>query len=344
MNIFFRVDAAVNIGTGHVVRCLTLADELRSKGADVRFICRQDRGNLIDFTKKKNYEVYPLPADIDSDKDLELTEEILKEQDKMPELLIVDHYGIDVKWESPVRKVVKKIMVIDDLADRRHDCDILLDQNYNKNNSRYNGLVPGHCIQLLGPEYALLRLQFREARESLRERNGGVKKILVFIGGSDPHNETSKVLRALKMLNRPDIAIDVVIGTPNPFKNEIENIARQMPHTASYFDVNNMAELMAASDLCVGAGGTSTWERCCLGLPVIAMILAENQRKIVEDIGRTGIGINLGRHEEVKESDIESSIDYLLKNPEKVRGMSLRAMEIVDGRGTDRVSKELLEV
>ena len=146
-------------------------------------------------------------------------------------------------------EVCKKIMIIDDIANRKHDCDILLDQNYSGNHNRYNGLVPGPCIKLLGPEYALLRPQFRNARESLRERDGEVKKILVFMGGADPTNETVKVLRALKMLNRQDIAIDVVIGAPNPFKKEIENIAQKMPGTVCHFNVSNMAELMSSADI-----------------------------------------------------------------------------------------------
>jgi len=344
MNIFIRTDASIDIGTGHVTRCLTLADGLKKKDAAISFICRKESGNLIEYIENKGYRVNPLPTNIDILADRDLTQKILQEQQKPTDWMIIDHYEIDASWESTLRKFVKKIMVIDDLANRKHDCDILLGQNYSGNHNRYNGLVPRHCIQLLGPEYALLRPQFREARESLRERDGEIKRILVFMGGADPFNETCKALRGIQMLDRHDIAVDVVTGASNPNRDEVEKLASLISGTTFYCNVNNMAELMAAADLCVGAGGTSTWERCCLGLPVIAMILAENQRKTVEDIERTGIGINLGRHEGVKKSDIKSSIDYLLKNPEKVRGMSLRAMEIVDGRGTDRVSRELLEV
>ncbi|HBR21702.1 MAG TPA: UDP-2,4-diacetamido-2,4,6-trideoxy-beta-L-altropyranose hydrolase [Nitrospiraceae bacterium] len=337
MNIIFRVDASVNIGTGHVVRCLTLADELRSKGADVRFICREDNGNLIDFIKKKNYEVYPLPAGIDSYKDLKLTEEILKEQDKMPEVLIVDHYGIDVKWESPIRKVVKKIMVIDDLANRRHDCALLLDQNYSLNADRYKGLVPDNCAKLLGPKYALLRPQFQKARENLQERNGEVKRILVFFGGADPTNETCKALRAIKMLDRPDIATDVVIGSCNPHRAEIEAIASHMSNTFCHFDVENMAELMAHADLCLGASGSTTWERCCLGLPSIVMILADNQKDIAEELEKEGVIVNLGWHKKVKEEAIAEAILELIKNPEKAKAMSAKGMNTVDGYGAGKV-------
>lgn len=342
MNIIFRVDASVNIGTGHVVRCLTLADELRSKGADVRFICREDNGNLIDFIKKKNYEVYPLPAGIDSYKDLKLTEEILKEQDKMPDVLIVDHYGIDVKWESPIRKVVKKIMVIDDLANRKHDCDILLDQNYSQDDNRYNGLLANGCGRLLGPRYALLRPQFYEAREKLRKRTGKVRRILVLMGGVDASNETCKALRAIQMLDRHNITVDVVTGASNPNRDEVEKLVSQINRTTFYCNVNNMAELMAAADLCVGAGGTSTWEKCCIGLPSIVMVLADNQKEIAEELEKEGVVVNLGWHKDVTEMDIRDAVQNLLADSDKRRSMGLKGKMMVDGNGTTRVGEKII--
>lgn len=342
MNIFIRTDASVSIGTGHVVRCMTLADELRGKGAEVSFICRKETGNLIGFIKEKGYRVYPLPADIDLLTDRDLTHKILQKQQELTDWLIIDHYGIEASWESSMREYVKKILIIDDLADRQHDCDLLLDQNYSSVMKRYQGLVPEHCIQLIGPEYALLRPQFREARENLKKESGEVKKILVFMGGADPANETCKVLRALKMLNRPDIAIDVVIGTPNPFKNEIENIAQQMPHTASYFNVNNMSELMTSADIGIGASGTSTWERCCTGLPSIVMVLADNQKDIAEELEKEGVVVTLGWHEDVIEKGVKEAIEVLLNNPGRMKVMSLKSMELVDGQGTKRIVNELM--
>jgi len=339
MSIVFRTDASIDIGTGHVMRCLTLSGELGGRGATASFICRKEHGNLIEYIEKKGYRVYPLPANIDILTDRDLTQKIFQEQQKPTDWLIIDHYGIDASWESSLRKFVKKIMVIDDLADRRHDCDILLDQNYGRKGSRYNGLIPEHCIQLLGPEYALLRPQFREARENLRERGDGVKKILVFMGGADPADETGKVLQALKMLNRDDVAVDVLIGASNPFKNEIKTMAKQMPNTACYFNVSNMAELMASADIGIGASGTSSWERCCIGLPSIVMILADNQKEIAEELEKEGAVVNLGWHEDVTEMDIRDAVENLLTDSDKRKKMSLNSMELVDGKGVGRVSQ-----
>jgi len=344
MKIVFRTDSSMDIGTGHVMRCLTLADELRERGADVSFVCRKALGNLIQHIEDKGYRVYPLPPDIDLSVDRDLTQKILQKQTELIDWLIIDHYEIDASWEFYLRKYANKIMVIDDLANRKHDCDILLDQNYNKNNSRYNGLVPEHCIQLLGPEYALLRPQFREARENLRERDGGVKKILVFMGGADPANETGKVLKALNLLNRDDIAIAVVIGASNPVKNELETLTKRMPNTACYFQVENMAELMAHVDLCLGASGSTTWERCCLGLPSIVMVLADNQKDIAEELEKEGVVVNLGWHEDVTEMDIKNAVENLLADSDKRGKMNLKGKEMVDGIGIKKVVEKIIEV
>lgn len=342
MTIIFRTDASVDIGTGHVYRCLSLADELKNKGADVGFIFMEEKGNLIDFIRNKGYGVYCLPASIDSDEELRLTNAILKGKGKVFNWLVVDHYDIDIKWESLMRPLVKKIMAIDDLADRKHDCDILLDQNYNKNGSRYNGLVPENCIQLLGPEYALLRPQFREARENFKRENSEMKRVLVFMGGVDPANETGKALKAAKLLNRDNIAVDVVIGASNPFKNEIKTMAKQMPNTTCYFDVNNMAELMSSADISIGASGTSTWERCCIGLPSIVMVLADNQKEIAEELEREGVVVNLGWHGDVTEIDIRDAVQNLLADSDKRRSMGLKGKMMVDGNGNIRVVEKMI--
>ena len=341
MKVYIRADSSTVIGSGHIMRCLTLAGVLRSRGAEISFICRKETGNLIGFIEENGYRVYPLPIDIDFAADMDLAQKILKEQQKLADWLIVDHYEIDVSWEYSFRKFVNKIMVVDDIADRKHDCDILLDQNYNKNGSRYNGLVPENCIQLLGPEYALLRPQFREARENLKRENNEVKRVLVFMGGADPTNETGKALKAAKLLNRDNIAVDVVIGASNPFKNEIKTMAKQIPNTTCYFDVNNMAELMSSADISIGASGTSTWERCCIGLPSIVMVLADNQKEIAEELEREGVVVNLGWHGDVTEMDIRDAVQNLLADSDKRRNMGLKGKMMVDGNGAIRVVEKI---
>ncbi len=337
MNILIRTDASINIGTGHVMRCLSLADELRQKGTDINFICREGPGNLISYIEDRGYKVHQLTGEIDIETDRKLTKEILSKYETKPDWLIIDHYGIDFSWEYPLRKYAKKLMVIDDLANREHDCDLLLDQNYSNNEDRYNGLVSENCIQLLGPEYAILRPQFQKASGNLRKRDGGVNRILLFMGGVDSKDITSKALRAIQMLDRSDIVIDVVVGNLNPYHDEIKILTSKMPNTSCHHNVEDMANLMSLADLCIGAGGTTTWERCCAGLPTIAIILAENQKNVSENLDKEGALINLGWYHNVTENNIKEVVEGLIDNPQKVASMSDKSRRLVDGKGVNRV-------
>jgi len=344
MNSIFRTNASINIGTGHVMRCLTLADELRQKCTDISFICREEPGNLISYIENRGYKVHRLPGEIDIEMDRRLTKEFLSKYETKPDWLIMDHYDIDISWEYPVRKYAKKFMVIDDLANREHDCDLLLDQNYSRNKNRYNRLVPENCIQLLGPKYAILHPQFQKANENLRKRDGGVNRILVFMGGADSKNTTSKTLRAIHMLGRSDIAIDVVIGNLNPYHDEIKTQTSHMPNTNCYLNVENMAEMMAAADLCIGGCGTATWERCYLRLPSIVLVLAENQREIAENLDDEGAIINLGWCQNIKESSITECISELINNPGKIQSMTDKSRNLVDGEGVNRVCDTMISM
>jgi len=343
MNIVFRADASIQIGAGHIMRCLTLADELKKKDVNINFVCREDRGNLLHLIKEKNYGTHHLPSNITMDTDRELTKQILKQQTGRCDWLIIDHYGIDLSWEQTVRGFVGKIMVIDDLANREHDCDLLLDQNYILEERRHDGLTPNHCTRLLGPQYALLRPQFLEERRCLKRPDRGVKSIFVFMAGGDPDNETGKVLRMSKLLDRNDLVKEVVVGTSKPHRRDIETLASQIPNTICHVGVENMAEMMAAADLAIGAGGTAAWERCCVGLPSIVMTLAENQKGINNSLGKDGFVTNLGWHEQVTEKDLKDALQHLILDTHKREQMSLKCRELVDGRGAQRVVETMLE-
>ena len=340
MNIIIRTDASISIGTGHVMRCLTLADELKRGNAAVRFICREEEGNLIGTIEEQGYKVYRLPRSIDIETDKELTGAIIKDLPTRPDWLIIDHYDIDLSWESHIRKLVTKIMIIDDLADRQHDGDLLLNQNYSLSKDPYNGLLPEKCVRLLGPEYTLLRPQFLEVRKNLRKRTGELKRILIFMGGSDPDNENCKVLKAIQMLDKPDISIDVIIGQSNPHRDEVKSLATRMPNAACHLHLDNMAELMSEVDLSIGAGGTTTWERCSIGLPAIVSVIAENQYASAVSVDRYGAIINMGY------SNLLSSEDYTeaIKGLDKLQldTMSQKGLALVDAEGSMRVAGKIL--
>ncbi|MGB9903579.1 MAG: UDP-2,4-diacetamido-2,4,6-trideoxy-beta-L-altropyranose hydrolase [Desulfotomaculales bacterium] len=342
--VIFRVDSSETIGSGHLMRCLTLADKLRKKDVHVSFVCRQIRGNLCNFAEQKGYRVHRLTnSDAFWLSDAEKTIEIILKKERKVDWLIVDHYGLDVRWEKKLRPFVNKIMVIDDLANRPHDCDVLLDQNHYENlENRYQGLVPEQCCKLLGPRYALLRPEFHAERKKIKERDGCVRRILIFFGGSDPTNETTKALEAVRLLKRPNLSVDVVVGKMNPFKKQIEQLCKTLPNAVFYCQTDNMARLMAKADLALGAGGTSTWERCFLGLPSIILVLAENQLAVAEAVGKAGAAWNLGWNTSVTVEGLAETIEKALNNKKMVKEMADSAFRLMGGLSSENTILNLI--
>lgn len=365
MNIVIRADAAVHIGSGHVMRCLTLADELRERGARVTFICRDWEGHLERHISAKGYTCILLkrPFETYSEPHSEYASwlGVSKEQDARETLAaieqslgkesidwcIVDHYGIDAEWHGIIRQTARKIMVIDDIANREYDCDVLLDQNlYDNPKDRYISRVSPKCRLLFGPEYALLRPEFREARERLGSRlvrNGEIRRIMVFFGGSDPSNETVKAVKALQMLDNKEIEADVIVGIANPHRAEVEQLCALSPNIHFHCQVPNMADFMMKADIALGAGGSTTWERCCLGLPTLAVIIAENQAEMTQTAALHGLQWNMGWHHEISAQSIASKLQEIMTDSESHHRISTRIVRVVDGEGTRRVVDYLVE-
>ena len=323
-----RVDASTQIGSGHVMRCLTLAQKLRKeKHADVYFVMRLLEGNLINLVMDKGFVVLSLPEmpanndlqgyakwlTVTQKQDAEDTKAVINKLSVI-DLLVVDSYAIDYIWENELRPYVKQIMVMDDLANRKHNCDILLDQNYSDNmEHKYDGLIPDYCKKYIGPKYVLLREEFYKAKEHLRKRDGNIKNILVFFGGSDLTNETEKAIKAIELLNKSDIAVNVVVGNGNKNKEKIKRICEQNPQFKFYCQIDNMAELMNEADLAIGAGGTTTWERCFMELPTIVVSIAENQDKILFYLSKKNLIDYIGKSNFVSSEAIYCCLNnYLL--------------------------------
>lgn len=350
MNIAFRVDASTQIGTGHFMRCLTLADALKQHGAKIRFASRHMPEYLRDMLVVKGHEFMLLdssPSDAISDGLSHAnwlgTSQHADAQDTVQALsgqtwdwLIVDHYALDARWESALRQTAKNIFVIDDIADRQHDCDVLLDQNlYADMDSRYTGKVPAHCQLLLGPRYALLRDEFRQLREQIKPRTGSVERILIFFGGVDTDNYTGRAIEALVNIGIPGLYVDVVIGSQHPCREQIESVCVQHGFIC-HVQTSRMAELMAAADLAIGAGGSATWERCCLGVATLTICVADNQRKQIADAATEG----LLYAPELKDElilVIKRHVRALMENGFLRYGISRNGMQAVDGRGVLRV-------
>lgn len=317
-----RADASASIGSGHVMRCLTLAHRLKKEyDAKVVFVMRVLPGNLIGVVEKQGFEVLKLPPanqkyslngyglwltvpmDVDAQQTIEVLQHYLEKHScRVVDRLIIDSYALDEQWEQVLRPYCREIMVIDDLANRRHDCDILLDQNFYLNKEdRYAGLVPEHCKMLLGPEHALLREEFYEAKKHLRKRDGTIKNILVFYGGSDLTNETEKAIKALAQLHDEgyNFTADIITGVSNSRREKIKKLCSKYHFLHYYCQVSNMAEFMNKADLMLGAGGSTTWERLYMELPALVTAVADNQVKCCEECGKAGMIEYIGLAENV---------------------------------------------
>lgn len=354
MNIAFRVDASSKIGTGHLMRCLTLADELKQRGADTCLVSRHMPEHLRDMLAVKGHgfkllnssQIATISGNLPHTEWLGTTQEA-DAQDAIHALshqswdwLVVDHYALDARWESALRQTAGRILVIDDIADRHHECDALLDQNYYTDmNTRYAGKIPGQCQLLLGPRYALLREEFRLLHEQIKPRKGWVQRILIFFGGVDAPNYTGLAIQALIDIGVLDIHVDVVIGAQHPCLESIEAACVRHNFTL-HVQTSRMAELMAAADLSIGAGGSATWERCCLGLPTITICTADNQKKQVADAAQEGFLYSPEIKVDLNQT-IQRHTRALIENSYLRLFISQNSMQAVDGRGVSRVIRKL---
>lgn len=360
MKILLRVDSSSTIGTGHLSRCLTLATSLRARGADCLFICRNLKGNSIQRLAWSNFPVKTLLIDgpynaqnsdelqiahaawlgVDWKVDAEQT--ILAMEKAFFDWIIVDHYALDALWESTMKSYCHKLMVIDDLANRDHTCDVLLDQNLVANMEiRYDGRIPEQCARLLGPDYALLQPDYAELRPYLLPRTGQIHHILVFFGGADSQNCTGQTIRAFLSLNRADISLDVVLSPGHGHMHEICQSAREHANITIHHALPSLAGLMAKADLAIGAAGVSSWERCCLGLPALVLTLAENQKPIARELDRLGVVRWLGHHDQVDEMSMKNALLDCLRHDD-LQAWSERCLAVVDGKGCQRVSSIIM--
>ncbi|MBD1221294.1 UDP-2,4-diacetamido-2,4,6-trideoxy-beta-L-altropyranose hydrolase [Virgibacillus halodenitrificans] len=337
MNIVIRVDSAEEIGTGHLLRCLTLAEKLRQRECSVSFICRKLNGNVNKLILERKFTLYEIDSASTNSiptwykkywkTDAEATINIIEKYAILIDLLIVDHYDLDYKWERLLKSFVNKIMVIDDLANRRHECQLLLDQNYKMDyKNKYDLLVPNKCKLLLGTNYLLIRDEFIKYKNSLKVRDGDINRILVFFGGTDPTRETLKTLHALMTFER-NWEVDVIVGRTNPEKKRIKKLCCQVEQYNYYSQVNNISYFMKNADLAIGAGGATTWERCFMGLPSITFIVANNQKEVTRAVDNFGATINMG--ENVTEEMIVEKVETLIQYPNLVRKMSEQAIKLV---------------
>lgn len=336
------------------MRCLTLADALRKRGADCTFICRPHSGHLIDMIAHRGHQVVALTdvaqstnlshADpthgnwLGTDFQTDALETCDALNEKGVDWLVVDHYALDIQWEQTLRPHCKNLMVLDDLADRPHDCDVLLDQNLGRTHQDYDGLLKPNTAIFIGPQYALLRPEFAQLRsQSLARRaQPQLKHLLITMGGVDKDNATGLVLQALTACHLPDdLHITVVMGTHAPHLADVEQQAQQTPcPTQVLVGANDMAQLMVDSDWCIGAAGGTSWERCCLGLPTLLLVLADNQLSGARALAQSGAVLPL-----TTTRDMAQVLAKFLSGSamSQLKSLSQAAAAISDGHGADRI-------
>lgn len=353
-NLCFRFDSSHSLGTGHALRCLNLASAFHKRGARCRFVCRDLEGKITDRIQREGFEVVLLTGTGSSfskftpessnhasylgvDWEVDAQETIAALAPDRPEWLVVDHYALEARWHQKLRPYCRKIMVIDDLANRKHDCDLFLDQNLTAEMAtRYDHLLPASCPRLLGPQFALLQAAYAELHSQCPPRLGPVRRLLVSFGGRDPHGLTVSALSAILDLGRADLLVDLVADEESTRWPLLVEKVRGIPQIQLHPSMDSLAKLMLRADLALGAGGVTSWERCCLGLPALVVTTAENQIAIAEELHHRKLIRYLGHHSHLPSGGLQSSLRDVLE--EKLEDWSLRCLATVDGKGAERVA------
>ena len=360
MRVLVRADASALLGTGHVMRCLALAAELKSRGHQVVFVMRLLVGHITDQIQTAGFEVLTI-ADLSTSREdsqagwieMARTPDVQRQdaEDTLACLshqawdwLIVDHYALGLLWHQLLGGIAQKVMVIDDQADRRLQCDVLLNQNPGAQTSHYAGLIPSDCLLLMGPHYALLRPEFSEKADvsPKREQLLTARRILVSLGGADVQGISLKVLSAMADCGLRGPGVTVVTGVQNLHEQALGQRCRTLGYVCLKSTVK-MADLMQQSHWAIGAGGVSMLERCTMGVPSITLVIAPNQKPGVEAAQAQSAVRMIDPQAPDFEGHLRRAIENLLTSPEHLAAMSKAALAICDGKGTPRVAKTLLE-
>ena len=332
--IGFICEASTRIGGGHVMRCLTLACEMQRRGAIVRFAVNKEAWEVVPSLQRAPFAISTVPY-------VPVTPDIWADR---LSAIVFDSYAIDSHLEIQFRPKASKIIVIDDLANRSHDCDLVIDSNWGRSTADYFNLVPGHAQILCGPNYSLLRPEFaamRPASLSQRARGSAVTRILISLGLTDVGAITAKVVNRL-LSTQMSFTFDVVIGAMAESLLELEALATIDDRVALHIDPPNMARLMANADVAIGAGGTTSWERCCLGLPTVVVVLADNQRPVAAGLESAGAAAAVYGVADDDLHRLSSTVEALIGDTKARIHMASAASGIADGRGAGRVSAALL--
>ncbi|PCK09086.1 MAG: UDP-2,4-diacetamido-2,4,6-trideoxy-beta-L-altropyranose hydrolase [Alteromonadaceae bacterium] len=351
MNIVFRADASAMIGNGHMVRCLTLASKLRQLGHDCCFVMCADENNSHRMIECLDFDCFLLPSceltDIDQQSDAEATLAMLSSL-SLADCVVVDHYQISAIWHMLVNAKIANIVVIDDLFDRDLYCHLLIDQTYQRQAEQYQPRLKRQAKLCLGTEYALLRDDFATMRPQAlarRQEPSKIKSVLLSMGGTDSQNDTLTIIQwLLPNLAAMDLNLTVVLAGNAPHRLTVEAYVKGQPCVNLLSNVKDMAGLVCNHDIAIGAMGTSTWERCCLGLPTIAIITADNQRDIAVTVAEAGAVLLLGHMSDLTEASFNAEFSALSADVQRYQTMSEAGFAICDGSGAERSAVQIVDL
>ncbi len=359
-NIAIRVDASTRMGTGHVMRCLTLAKKLQQQNCQIVFLCKQHQGNLIAFIVEQGFTVLSLSAPIENieqevddrkwlgcsyQQDALEVKQALKYHPWL-DWLIVDHYSLDRHWQKLIKPLANKIMVIDDLANRAHYCDLLLDQTLNRRKQDYQRLVPKNCQLLLGADFMLLRDEFSQLRplaKIKRVNTKSIENVLISMGGTDPDNISEQIIYALITIknSQPSLTIQVVISPMSTYLEQLKSFSHQYDWIKIIVKPKSMAKLMLEADIAIGSAGATAWERCCLGLPTLTIVSAKNQETIAHNLTQAGAAINLGYFYALTQKNFLQQLLATINSPALYINMVKSSFSCCSGLGADIVANLL---
>jgi UDP-2,4-diacetamido-2,4,6-trideoxy-beta-L-altropyranose hydrolase len=339
--LIVRADADAKIGTGHLMRCLALAQSWSERGGEATFVTNCENAGLRERLKGEGFAVVQVESSYPHESDLATTRAVLK---RYPNAwCVVDGYHFDAGFHRFVRKCGNRALVVDDTAGLEfYDADAILNQNINAEKLEYN--CAPETVLLRGTRYAMLRREFWQWQNFERETPAVARKILITMGGGDFHNQTLKAMRAIEQTGIENLEVKAVVGASNPHLSILENVAENSPIRIELIRATqNMAGILAESDLAISAAGSTCWEMAFMRLPSVLIVTADNQTAIAAGLDNAGFAANLGWFERISENDLAQTLSEILFNPERRAAMSRRGREIVDGRGAERVVEALRE-
>lgn len=337
--LVIRADANPRIGTGHFMRSLALGQAWKDADGHVAFLTTCKREGLLQRLGQEGFKVHGMAGEHPDPHDLQETLRVLRTEGAS--WVSLDGYFFDQTYHEGVACAEHPLLVFDDNAHlNRYLVDVLLNQNVHAESLSYQ--TRPDTIMLLGTRYVMLRREFIVHRSRVRQTRDVARRVLVTLGGSDPANATSRVIAELDTADVDDLEVTIVAGPDNASLTSLQRLADRLGHTVHITaNIERMAELMASADLAVSGGGTTLWELAHLGVPVLALIMAENQKKAVETLESRGVLRNLGELRGLRRGSIARALESLARDPTSRARMAAAGRRLVDGRGPRRVLKTL---